>query len=198
MIESGIIEKLNSLDCNITSTLNYDGGLFQDYLWTVFSSSLVWTVPALALIAFLVYKKLSYKQILIVVVALALVITLCDQFTSSLLKPLVGRLRPSHTPGLMDVLHYVGEYRGGRYGFPSSHAANSFGATMFVSLLVKRRWVTIALVLLTLCVCYSRIYLGVHFFGDIVVGGLIGCTFGYVVYLWCPVKLYHNKKLLAS
>lgn len=178
-----ILNTLDTIDRYITIALNYDGGAVQDDIWTVFSSRLIWVLPAIALIAHLLYNKQTRKQTLVVVFALALIITLCDQTTSTLMKPFFARLRPSHTPGVMEALHYVGDYRGGLYGFASSHAANSFGAVIFVALLIKRRWVTVAMTLLALCVCYSRIYLGVHFFGDLLVGGIIGCLFGYTVYM---------------
>lgn len=177
-----ILNSLDTIDRSITIALNYNGGFIQDGIWAAFSSRLVWALPALALIAHLLYKKQTRKQTLIVILALTLIITLCDQTTSTLMKPFFARLRPSHTPGVMEQLHYVSDYRGGLYGFASSHAANSFGAVTFVSLLLKRQWVTVAMALLALCVCYSRIYLGVHFFGDILVGGIIGCFFGYIVY----------------
>lgn len=177
-----IINHLNSLDHHLTVLLNYDGGPLVDNIWLVFTSRLLWVLPALALIFHLYHNKNTRKQTIFVVIALVVLITLCDQTTSALMKPYFARLRPSHTPGVENLLHYVNGYRGGQYGFASSHAANSFGAVTFVSLLLKRRWVTVALFLLALCVCYSRIYLGVHFFGDLFVGAIIGCIYGFIVY----------------
>lgn len=182
MNDNEILNSLDTIDRSITVALNHDGGPVQDDIWTVFSSRLIWVLPALALIAHLLYNKRTRKKTVVVVLALALVVTLCDQTTSGLMKPLFARLRPSHTPGVMHLLHYVDGYRGGLYGFASSHAANSFGAVMFVALLLRRWWVTVSMTLLALCVCYSRIYLGVHFFGDIFVGAVIGCAFGYMIY----------------
>lgn len=182
MSENGIINSLDFMDRSITVMLNYDGGPIQDDIWSTFSSRFIWAIPAIILLAYLLYHKNTRKKAIIVVFALALIVTLCDQTTSTLMKPFFARLRPSHTPGVMNLLHYVGGYRGGLYGFASSHAANSFGAVTFVALLLRCWWVTVSLLALSLCVCYSRIYLGVHFFGDIFVGALIGCLFGYMVY----------------
>ena len=173
---------LDSIDRHITVALNYDGGPVQDCIWLAFSSRLIWVLPAVALIAYLYANRRTRSKTLMVIVALAVIVTLCDQTTSSLMKPYFARLRPSHTPGVENLLHYVNGYRGGQYGFASSHAANSFGAVTFVSLFLRKWRVSVALFALALCVCFSRIYLGVHFFGDITVGTLIGTLIGYLVY----------------
>ena len=107
MNDNEILNSLDTIDRSITVALNYDGGPVQDDVWTVFSSRLIWALPALALIAHLLYNKRTRKKTVVVVLALALVVTLCDQTTSGLMKPLFARLRPSHTPGVMHLLHYV-------------------------------------------------------------------------------------------
>lgn len=182
MNSNAFLNILDTIDRSITVSLNFNGGAFQDNMWMMFSSRLIWVLPAIALIAYLLSDRRTRRKTLIVVIALTVVVTLCDQTTSALMKPFFARLRPSHTPGVENMLHYVNGYRGGQYGFASSHAANSFGAVTFVALLLRRWKVTVALLLLSLCVCYSRIYLGVHFFGDIFVGAVIGVMFGYIVY----------------
>lgn len=200
MIET-LLSFLNTADHNLTVMLNFNGGTVLDNIWLMFSSRLIWVLPALALIVYLYSNKRTRKKTFIVVVALVLLITLCDQTTSSLMKPYFARLRPSHTPGIENLLHYVNGYRGGQYGFASSHAANSFGAVTFVALLLRKWKVTMALLALALCVCYSRIYLGVHFLGDILTGAAIGSIFGYcmyeiVAYNWTALfmRITHWKK----
>lgn len=178
----GMLTLLDYADRLVTQTLNYNGGAVQDFFWTMTSSRTIWAVPAVALIAYMLRRKDMRGKTVLVVVSLAVVVTLCDQTTSSFMKPFFARLRPSHTPGLMQTLHYVGNYRGALYGFASSHAANSFGAVTFVSLWLRSRRLTVALMALATCVCYSRIYLGVHFFGDVLVGALIGMAYGWTVY----------------
>lgn len=197
---TALFNLLNSIDHNITVVLNYDGGTIQDYIWLAFSSRLIWVIPAIALLAYLYHIKTPLKKIVLVVIAIAIVVTLCDQTTSTLMKPYFARLRPSHTPGVENMLHYVNGYRGGQYGFASSHAANSIGVVTFVAPLLRKWKATVALLVLAICVCYSRIYLGVHFFGDVLVGGLIGAVFGYAVYLLFTVdwnKLFANGKQTA-
>lgn len=179
---NGILTLLDYADRIVTQTLNYNGGTAQDFFWNMMSSRAIWAVPAVALIAYMLCRKDLRSKTVLVVVSLAVVVALSDQTTSSFMKPFFARLRPSHTPGFMQTLHYVGNYRGALYGFASSHASNSFGAVTFVCLWLRNRRLTVALVTLATCVCYSRIYLGVHFFGDVLVGALIGTAYGWTVY----------------
>lgn len=130
-----------------------------------------------------------------IVLAIGLTIALSDQFASGFCKPFFERLRPSHEPALAGRVHLyqltTGEfYRGGRFGFISSHAANSFGVAAFFFLLWRRKyryvgwffgWATL--------VSYSRIALGVHYPADIVFGALSGVLWAWVafrllIFLW--------------
>lgn len=79
----------------------------------------------------------------------------------------------------MRILHYVYGYKGGQYGFVSSHAANTLGATAFLSYIIKNKRITIYLFTWAFIVCYSRIYLGVHYLGDVICGGILGAAIGY-------------------
>jgi undecaprenyl-diphosphatase len=135
------------------------------------------TTPWLPLYAFLLYLIIrAYgKEAWAPVVAIALTILFADQFTSSFMKPFFERFRPSHEPALEGLVHIVNNYRGGRFGFASSHAANTFGvATLMWKVLTPYRpWIGL-LFPWALLVSYTRIYLGVHYPGDILVGGLVG------------------------
>ena len=113
-------------------------------------------------------------------VGITLTIVLADQITSTLMKPYFARLRPSHEPLLQSLIHIVDGYKGAKYGFASSHAANTFGAATFFFLLLRKNYKWIGLIFLWAAVAtYSRIYLGVHYPGDIVVGGFVGALAGY-------------------
>ena len=119
--------------------------------------------------------KTYKKQAVPVLVCLTLAIVIADQTTSGFMKPFFERLRPSRDPALQGLVHIVNGYTGGKYGFASSHAANTFAvATFFIVLFNhKNRWALGLLVWATV-VSYSRIYLGVHYPGDVVVGALVG------------------------
>jgi undecaprenyl-diphosphatase len=97
-------------------------------------------------------------------------------------KPLVGRWRPTHDPVIGTMVDVVDGYRGGRYGFFSAHAANTFSIAVFFCWLIRSRILSIALVIWSFTNCWTRLYLGVHFPGDILVGLLWGGTVGTAVY----------------
>lgn len=155
------------------------GGFWDGFMWHT-SQIAVW-VPAVLFLIYTLYKSKG-KQALWIVLSIAMVFLLCDQISSSFLKPFVGRLRPSHDPLVMDLLQYVRGYHGGQFGFPSSHAANSFGFAVFSSLLFRYRFYTVFSLLWAATCAYSRIYLGVHFPGDILVGAMLGVAVAFLCY----------------
>lgn len=122
----------------------------------------------------------------LVLSGVALTIILSDQITTGLMKPYFARLRPSHEPSLEGMVHLVNNYKGAMYGFASSHAANTFGTAAFLWLLFRKSkpWMAWLFLWATL-VSYTRIYLGVHYPADIVVGGLVGILCG-----WISFKLF--------
>lgn len=113
---------------------------------------------------------------------IALSITLADQFSSGFCKPYFMRFRPAQDPEIMYMVHVVNGYRGGMYGFISSHAANTFAVATFVSLLVRRKEMTAVMFIWALIPSYSRIYLGVHYPGDIICGAIAGSVIASLVY----------------
>lgn len=181
MLQNDIIGQLDSVDKATMLALNFDGGGFADIFFYTVSKSVSW-IPLALLFLYLMYKDCrSVGKMCAVVLCLAICLTLCDQIASGLIKPIVMRPRPSHAEGVMQFLHYVNGKRGGQYGFVSSHAANAFGATLYTSMLLRRRWFTILAIVYSVIVCYSRIYLGVHYPGDILCGAIIGVIVGYLM-----------------
>jgi undecaprenyl-diphosphatase len=122
-----------------------------------------------------------------IVLALVLCIVISDQVASGLIKHLVQRLRPSHNESLNAVIHLVNGYRGGMYGFVSSHASNSIGFALLSSLIFRQKLYVYVLFLWAVVTSYSRIYLGVHYPLDILGGDVVGVLSALLCY-WALTK----------
>ncbi len=132
---------------------------------------------------FLLCRSFSWRVALIFTLMLILLITLADQTCATLIRPYVERVRPSQLSNpLSTYTHVVNDYRGGLYGFPSCHAANSFAFAVFSSFVVARRRWTFFILLWALANSYSRAYLGVHYPGDLLVGAVIGSLLSFLLY----------------
>lgn len=154
--------------------------LLDQIMWTV-TKTATW-LPMAAALLYVVWRNNSWREALMIVLGVALVILLADRVSSGVFKPLFHRFRPSHEPVLEGMVQLVRGYKGGMYGFISSHAANTFGVATFISLLVRSRRMTATVVTWACLSSYSRIYLGVHYPGDILAGALWGLLVGYVCY----------------
>ena len=139
-------------------------------------------IPLGILLLYVLMRMKDWKNALLVILCVAIAITLADQMASGIFKPLVARLRPSHNPELQGVIDLVGDYRGGRYGFFSSHAANTCAVAVFLSLLFRKRVFTVAICSWAMVNSWTRLYLGVHYVGDILVGLIWGTFVGWMVF----------------
>jgi undecaprenyl-diphosphatase len=171
---------------------------FLDPLMWQISGRIIW-IPLYALIIFFMMRQRKWNG-WVTLLAIVLMIILSDQL-SDLVKDSVQRLRPTHNPMIENLVHVIKDphghdYRGGSYGFVSSHACNSFAVAVFVSLFFRRRWVTIGMFSWALLVCYSRIYLGVHYPLDILGGAVLGSAIGLLMVKaerWAYVKIVATK-----
>ena len=177
-------ETLIQLDRQLLLALNGSESLYLDTLVRTLTAAVTW-VPLYVSLFFLVLKNNdSFMKILLVVASAALCVVLAGTIDDTIVKPLVARWRPTHDPQIGAIVDVVDGYRGGRYGFFSAHACNTFSIAVFFSLLVRSRLLSFALVTWSLVNCWTRLYLGVHFPGDILVGLLWGGIVGTCVYLF--------------
>jgi undecaprenyl-diphosphatase len=170
---------LERLDQQLFLFLNSLNSPFWDQMMYTLSGRLIWVPLYLAILIFLGIK---YKRkFIIILIFIILAATLADQ-TSVIVKNLVHRLRPCQEPLIHAVIHLVNGECGGLYSFVSSHAANTFDAALLSLLFIKRRWYTISILLWASVISYSRVYLGVHYPGDVICGALLGALIGWSVY----------------
>ena len=185
-----VLQNLIKLDQELLLSMNGSDSLFWDGIMVVITSTQVW-IPMFIVLLYVIGKNNTLKSFMWTIAAIALVILLSDQMSSGICKPLFERFRPTQDPYLMYEVDIVNGYRGGRYGFISSHAANTFGAFVFLSLIFRRKSIAIMLGIWAVMSSYSRIYLGVHYLGDIFCGCLVGCLTGYLIHL---LYFHLNKK----
>lgn len=160
-------------------------GHYSDWLdtimWTI-SRSKTWIPLYVLLVGMIAYRFRSWKAVLLILLGFGLAVGLSDFTTSGIIKPLVCRLRPTHEPSI-DPIRLVCRYTGGLYGFCSSHAANTMACGLLFSLLYRNKYATVGLMTWVALNCYSRMYLGVHYPSDIMVGLLIGVLWTVPVWL---------------
>lgn len=167
-----LIHYLDLLDRDLLIWLNQAHSPFWDTFMTIITGKWIW-VPFYVLIAVFIYLN-NKKSWWLILLAIGCTIACADMFASSFLKPYVERLRPCHVLQLQEMLNMPGGC-GGKYGFISSHASNTFGLATFLFLLFRDKYSWISLIFVwALIVSYSRIYLAVHYPGDILAGMVAG------------------------
>lgn len=151
---------------------------WADHFMMMFTGRFIW-IPMYIALAFIIFRHFEWRKALVVFVGVGVSIALADQICATLIRPYVGRLRPSNLDNpLSAFVTVVDGYRAGRHGFPSCHAANSFALIAFMTLLVPRRRLVWFLLIWAVVNSYSRLYLGVHYPGDLIVGAAVGALCG--------------------
>lgn len=181
------------LDQQLLLYLNSLNSPFWDQVMYAISGKFLWIPLYLAI---LIYLGVKYKRkFLVILLFIILGITLADQTSVNLFKNVFQRLRPCHEPALQGLVHLVKGECGGQYGFVSSHATNSFYVALFSLMFIRKRWFSITMILWASVIGYSRIYLGVHYPGDVICGSILGALIGWGVY-----KLYvlTDNKILVN
>ncbi len=184
---------IERLDQQLFLFLNSVNSPIWDQIMHAISGKVIWAPLYLAI---LVYLGITYKRkFLVILIFIILGVVLADQISVQVFKNTVQRLRPCHEPALAGLVHLVNGECGGLYGFVSSHATNSFNVALISLLFIRRRWYTISIIVWALVIGYSRIYLGVHYPGDVICGSMLGALVG-----WSMYKLYMltDKKILVN
>ena len=177
-----MLESLVHLDQQLLLLLNGSDSVYWDGFWVSITRVATWIFFYLFLLLVLL-RSYDYRRVGLIVLMVGVAILLADQGASGICKPLVQRFRPSHEPALAGLVDLVDGRRGGLYGFFSSHAANTASVAVFVSLLARRRVCYAVLATWVLLNCWTRVYLGVHYVGDLLCGLLCGVLVGWSVNL---------------
>jgi len=189
------MNELIELDRELLLAVNGSASLYLDGLVKTLTTAATWIPLYLALFYLVMRNNSSMARIAFIVACAGLCYLFAGAVDDGIVKPLVARWRPTHDPVIGWQVDVVNGYRGGNYGFFSAHACNTFSLAVFFSLLVRSRVFTIALVTWSLVNCWTRLYLGVHFPGDILCGLLWGGMVGSLIYLfyWRVQRRFSTK-----
>lgn len=177
------LQQLLTLDDKFFLLFNGFNSSYFDALMMMLTGKFIW-VPLYVTIAAALFMSRRPSEALWLLVGVGVVIALTDYSISACIRPYFSRLRPSNPDNPVSALgHVVDDYRGGDYGFPSCHAANSFALAVFMSLVARKRMFTWFIFLWAVMHSYTRLYLGVHYPGDLIVGVFYGSLVAWVIYL---------------
>lgn len=196
-----LLPTLESIDREALLAVNGSDSLYLDRLARVLTTALTWVPLYISLFIIVLRNNDNVRKVLMVVGAAGLCVLLAGSIDDMIVKPTVARWRPTHDPVIGAVVDVVDGYRGGKYGFFSAHASNTFSIAIFFCWLVRNRLLSVAMIIWSLTNCWTRLYLGVHFPGDI----LVGLTWGFIVgsgvyYLYYRLtrSMSSGRKLISS
>jgi undecaprenyl-diphosphatase len=183
-----MLGRLLELDKDLFMIINSHHNGFWDFVMYWLSNSEIW-IPLYLFFIYLIIRKYRWFSLIIIVFA-AILITVSDQSSVHLFKNMFIRLRPCHDPGLANLVHLVNGKCGGEYGFVSSHAVNMFALSVFLIHFLGNKVFTPLILIWAAAICYSRVYLGAHYPGDVLCGAIWGSIIGLIL-ARMSLYLYH-------
>lgn len=188
-------------DRAILSFFNGSESLFLDNISVILTSGLTWIPLYVSLLYVVVKNNETMRQIMLVIGCTILCVALTAIMADFIVKPLVARPRPTYDPFIKYSIKVVDDMRASGFSFFSAHAANTFGLAVFFSLLIRNFKIVTALVFWSLLNCWTRLYLGVHYPSDILVGlmwgAFVGC-FAYYVYIKVYLRMHPDFNYVSS
>ena len=182
MSADGYLSTLVEYDKDLLLSLNGSDSLYLDRVMRVLTAAVTWVPLYISLFYVVLNNNDNFRKVIMILCGAGLCVLLAGTVDDMIVKPMVGRWRPTHDPEIGLLVDIVDGYRGGRFGFFSAHASNTFSIAVFFCWLVRSRLLSLALILWSFTNCWTRLYLGVHFPGDILVGLLWGGLVGSAVY----------------
>ena len=180
------------MDEQIFFLINSHNTAFADQFMYLVSQKLVW-IPLYASLLYVVWRNYSWRGALFVLIMVGLGMLVTDCLNSQLLRPWIGRLRPSNPDNpIAPFVHIVNGRHGSGCGFPSAHSANMWMLTFVMYHWLRDRLTLITMSLLTILICYSRVYLGFHYPGDIL-GGFVLAALTVWLLSWLHVSFFQFK-----
>ena len=201
LVAGDLGSSLIALDKEWLLAVNGSDSLFLDRMAKVLTTAITWLPMYLSLFFVVLHNNESVRKVIYVLLGAGLCVLLAGAVDDEIVKPLVARWRPTHDPEIGMQVDIVNGYRGGNYGFFSAHAANTFSIAVFFCWLIRSRVLSWALVIWSLTNCWTRMYLGVHFPGDILVGltwGFMVGSFSYFLYSRATRKLSSSNRRFVS
>lgn len=183
-----------SLDKQWLLAVNGSDSLYLDRVVKVLTTAITWIPLYISLFYVVLHNNETARKVIYILASAGLCVLLAGTVDDVIVKPTVARWRPTHDPEIGMLVDIVNGYRGGRFGFFSAHASNTFSIAIFLCWLIRSRLLSIALILWSFTNCWTRLYLGVHYPGDI----LVGLTWGFLVGSFVYFLYYRATRSLST